>query len=112
MEVQIDVDFPGHSYGLHDLLFNQVRRESRRPRWRCQPDHAPKRDRDVWMCVNFHHRHSISSHTRTVYIFGSLLAFDPWHLVTSLLPYMLLAPTYINILNMYVSLPCKQDAFS
>jgi chitin synthase len=36
----------------------------------------------------------------TVYAFGSLLAFDPWHMITSFLPYLFLSPTYINILNM------------
>jgi len=40
----------------------------------------------------------------TVYTFSSLLAFDPWHMITSFIPYMLLSPTYINILNMYVLL--------
>lgn len=37
-----------------------------------------------------------------VYAFSSLLAFDPWHMFTSFIPYMLLSPTYINILNMWV----------
>lgn len=37
--------------------------------------------------------------TYAVYLFSSLLAFDPWHMVTSFVQYMLLSPTYINILN-------------
>ena len=40
--------------------------------------------------------------TRTVvYALSSILAFDPWHMFTSFIPYMLLSPTYINILQMY-----------
>ena len=31
----------------------------------------------------------------------SLLFFDPWHLFTSFIQYLLLTPTYINILNVY-----------
>jgi cellulose synthase/poly-beta-1,6-N-acetylglucosamine synthase-like glycosyltransferase len=37
-----------------------------------------------------------------VYAFSSVLAFDPWHMITSFLPYVFLSPTYINILNMCV----------
>ena len=37
-----------------------------------------------------------------VYTVASFLAFDPWHMFTSFIPYLLLSPTYINILNMYV----------
>ncbi|GAA5916862.1 hypothetical protein JCM6882_007436, partial [Rhodosporidiobolus microsporus] len=35
------------------------------------------------------------------YVLASLIHLDPWHLVTSMLQYMLLAPTYINVLNIY-----------
>lgn len=35
-----------------------------------------------------------------VYALSSVLAFDPWHMITSFVPYLLLAPSYINILNM------------
>lgn len=41
-----------------------------------------------------------------VYIASSFFAFDPWHIFTSFLPYMLLSPTYINILNMSVADLC------
>ncbi|KAH7921400.1 glycosyltransferase family 2 protein [Leucogyrophana mollusca] len=54
--------------------------------------------------------------TYGVYVFSSLLAFDPWHLVTSFLQYLLLSPTYINILSIYaysnlddISWGTKQD---
>ena len=30
-----------------------------------------------------------------------MLAFDPWHMITSFLQYLLLSPMYINILNIY-----------
>ncbi|KAG9100293.1 hypothetical protein FRC06_004303 [Ceratobasidium sp. 370] len=39
--------------------------------------------------------------TYGVYFMSSLLAFDPWHLFTSAVPYFLLAPLYINMLNTY-----------
>jgi chitin synthase len=52
-----------------------------------------------------------------VYAFSSLLAFDPWHMFTSFIPYLLLSPAYINILNIYafaniddISWGTKQDA--
>lgn len=35
-----------------------------------------------------------------VYTVASFLAFDPWHMFTSFIPYLLLSPTYISILNM------------
>ncbi|KAL6300445.1 chitin synthase-domain-containing protein [Sparassis latifolia] len=54
--------------------------------------------------------------TYGVYCFSSLLAFDPWHIFTSFIPYLLLSPTYINILNIYafsnlddISWGTKQD---
>ncbi|KAF9050038.1 glycosyltransferase family 2 protein [Panaeolus papilionaceus] len=39
--------------------------------------------------------------TYGLYAFSSLLALDPWHMFTSFVPYMLLSPTYINVLNIY-----------
>ena len=44
------------------------------------------------------------------YAFSSLLAFDPWHMMTSFLQYMLLSPMYINILNVYAF--CNLDDVS
>lgn len=37
----------------------------------------------------------------TVYFVSSILSFDPWHMFTSFIPYMLLSPTYVNMLNVY-----------
>ena len=37
-----------------------------------------------------------------VYAVSSVLSFDPWHMFTSFIPYLLLSPTYVNILQMYV----------
>ncbi|KAF9010650.1 glycosyltransferase family 2 protein [Cyathus striatus] len=55
--------------------------------------------------------------TYGVYVFSSLLAFDPWHIATSFIQYMLLSPMYINVLNIYafsnlddISWGTKQDA--
>jgi chitin synthase len=35
------------------------------------------------------------------YIVASLLYLDPWHLVTSMLQYLIMATSYVNILNVY-----------
>ncbi|KAL0577036.1 hypothetical protein V5O48_004970, partial [Marasmius crinis-equi] len=40
--------------------------------------------------------------TYGMYATASVLAFDPWHMITSFVSYLLLSPTYINILNMQV----------
>jgi chitin synthase len=36
-----------------------------------------------------------------LYAASSLLAFDPWHIITSSLAYLLLSPTFINVLSIY-----------
>lgn len=36
-----------------------------------------------------------------IWLIASLLMFDPWHMITSLGQYMLLTPTYTNVLNVY-----------
>lgn len=36
-----------------------------------------------------------------IWLIASLLMFDPWHMITSFGQYMLLTPTYTNILNVY-----------
>ncbi|KAI9091744.1 chitin synthase-domain-containing protein [Phlyctochytrium arcticum] len=41
------------------------------------------------------------SATYGVYLLGSLLQRDPYHMVTSLFQYMLLLPSYINVLQIY-----------
>ncbi|KAF8894117.1 chitin synthase-domain-containing protein [Infundibulicybe gibba] len=55
--------------------------------------------------------------TYGLYAFSSILAFDPWHMITSFLPYLFLSPTYINILQIYafsnlddISWGTKQDS--
>ncbi|KAG6372305.1 chitin synthase-domain-containing protein [Boletus reticuloceps] len=55
--------------------------------------------------------------TYGVYILSGLLAFDPWHLLTSFVQYLLLTPTYVCMLNIYafsnlndISWGTKQDA--
>ncbi|KAI6134500.1 glycosyltransferase family 2 protein [Pisolithus croceorrhizus] len=54
--------------------------------------------------------------TYGVYVTSSLLAFDPWHILTSFLPYLLVTPTYLCILSVYafsnlhdISWGTKQD---
>ncbi|ROW00794.1 hypothetical protein VMCG_06498 [Cytospora schulzeri] len=39
--------------------------------------------------------------TYGIWLIASLLMFDPWHMLTSLVQYMLLTPTFTNILNVY-----------
>lgn len=39
--------------------------------------------------------------TYILYIVASILFLDPWHMITSFIQYLLLTPTYINILNVY-----------
>lgn len=39
--------------------------------------------------------------TYGIWLLASLLMFDPWHMITSLLQYMLLTPTFTNVLNVY-----------
>lgn len=39
--------------------------------------------------------------TYVLWFVMSFLFFDPWHMFTSFLQYLLLTPTYINILNVY-----------
>ncbi|KAK0529402.1 Chitin synthase, class 3 [Tilletia horrida] len=48
--------------------------------------------------------------TYGVYLMSSLIALDPLHLITSFIQYVLLAPTYINILNVYAF--CNLHDFS
>ena len=36
-----------------------------------------------------------------IWLIASLLMFDPWHMLTSFIQYMLLTPTYTNVLNVY-----------
>ena len=43
---------------------------------------------------------------------SSLLAFDPWHMITSMFQYLLLSPFYVNLLNMYVSRTVQPDVDS
>ncbi|KAI8366696.1 chitin synthase 1 [Radiomyces spectabilis] len=39
--------------------------------------------------------------TYAVFLLSSLLFLDPWHMITSSLQYLLLTPSYINVLNTY-----------
>lgn len=36
-----------------------------------------------------------------IWLIASIMMLDPWHMVTSFLQYMLLTPTYTNVLNVY-----------
>ncbi|KAI0972254.1 glycosyltransferase family 2 protein [Xylaria arbuscula] len=39
--------------------------------------------------------------TYGLWVIASLLAFDPWHILTSFVQYLALTPTYVNVLNVY-----------
>ncbi len=39
--------------------------------------------------------------TYGIWLIASILMFDPWHMFTSLVQYLLLTPTFTNILNVY-----------
>ena len=39
--------------------------------------------------------------TWVLYLVASIMFLDPWHMVTSFIQYLLLTPTYLNILNVY-----------
>jgi len=39
--------------------------------------------------------------TYGLYVISSVLFFDPWHLITSFVQYLLMAPSYIAVLNVY-----------
>ncbi|GJJ15340.1 hypothetical protein Clacol_009616, partial [Clathrus columnatus] len=39
--------------------------------------------------------------TLGLYVVASLLFFEPWHMITSFLQYLLMAPSYIAVLNVY-----------
>ncbi|USW53926.1 Putative chitin synthase, nucleotide-diphospho-sugar transferase [Septoria linicola] len=39
--------------------------------------------------------------TWVLYLVASILFLDPWHMFTSFIQYLLLTPTYLNILNVY-----------
>ena len=39
--------------------------------------------------------------TYVLYLVSSILFLDPWHMATSFIQYLLLTPTYLNILNVY-----------
>ncbi|KAH8671532.1 glycosyltransferase family 2 protein [Xylariales sp. PMI_506] len=39
--------------------------------------------------------------TYGLWLIASLMMFDPWHMVTSFLQYILLTPTFTNVLNVY-----------
>ncbi|KAG6002949.1 Chitin synthase, class 3 [Claviceps maximensis] len=39
--------------------------------------------------------------TYGIWLIASIIMFDPWHMVTSFLQYILLTPTYTNVLNVY-----------
>ncbi|KAF8727491.1 hypothetical protein AX14_007350 [Amanita brunnescens Koide BX004] len=39
--------------------------------------------------------------TLGLYVVSSLLHFEPWHMITSFIQYLLMSPSYINVLNVY-----------
>lgn len=48
--------------------------------------------------------------TYGIYIAASIFALDPWHMLTSFIPYVILSPMYLNILTIYAF--CNLDDVS
>ncbi|KAI7871996.1 chitin synthase 1 [Spinellus fusiger] len=61
------------------------------------------RDNFFLVFDNYGLRNTIISLIATygVYLISSLLYRQPWHMLTSFLPYLILLPSYVNILNIY-----------
>ncbi|KAG5653680.1 hypothetical protein H0H81_011432 [Sphagnurus paluster] len=36
-----------------------------------------------------------------LYVFSSIIALDPWHILSSFIQYLLISPSYISVLNVY-----------
>lgn len=51
-----------------------------------------------------------TSSTYVLYFLASFLYFEPWHMFTSFIQYILLSPSYINVLNIYAF--CNIDDIS
>lgn len=51
-----------------------------------------------------------TSSTYALYFFASFIYFEPWHMFTSFLQYILLSPAYVNVLNIYAF--CNIDDIS
>lgn len=51
-----------------------------------------------------------TSSTYALYFLASFLYFEPWHMFTSFIQYLLLSPSYINVLNIYAF--CNIDDIS
>lgn len=51
-----------------------------------------------------------TSSTYALYFLASFLYFEPWHMFTSFVQYILLSPSYINVLNIYAF--CNIDDIS
>lgn len=51
-----------------------------------------------------------TSSTYALYFLASFLYFEPWHMFTSFLQYLLLSPAYVNVLNIYAF--CNIDDIS
>jgi chitin synthase len=45
--------------------------------------------------------------TYILYFLSSFLFLDPWHMFTSFLPYIFMAPGYTNILNASLKILCR-----
>jgi len=39
--------------------------------------------------------------TTGLYLISSLIFLEPWHMITSFIQYLMIAPAYINVLNVY-----------
>lgn len=81
------------------LTYTSLLRANSTVHW--QPDHPLDNLHILLSQPTFRDIVISTASTYGLYLFSSLLYLDPWHMVTSFFQYMLLLPTYVNILNVY-----------
>ncbi|KAF8073378.1 glycosyltransferase family 2 protein [Lyophyllum atratum] len=64
-------------------------------------DHHPLQVSDVFTNPIFRNIVLSLLATLGLYVLSSLLFFEPWHMITSFVQYLLMAPSYIAVLNVY-----------
>ena len=107
MEVQDGCYRPCNPHGLSPFCRGRVRDRRGEARRHGVSNYVVQHSRHIrrWVPPDLKKSQSKSEFfffVMKVYTVASFLAFDPWHMFTSFIPYLLLSPTYINILNMYV----------
>ena len=105
MELQDGCHRPRNPYGLSPFCRGRVRDPSGKARRDCVSKHVVQHSSRIRRSVPATHYMKARQVQKIceAYTVASFRAFDPWHMFTSFIPYLLLSPTYINILNMCVN---------